>query len=87
MAGAQEVTAIDSNWETWPLNIQYASQVWQVQPKIITADFRTYDFQQELGFYYQPEFYFLDGDGNLIKKLIGYISEEEFRSLFDSNLE
>ncbi|MFN8381773.1 MAG: hypothetical protein U0V02_07525 [Anaerolineales bacterium] len=43
-------------------------------------------FQKDLGFYYQPEFYFLDANGNLIKKLIGYIKEEEFRSLFDENL-
>ncbi len=43
-------------------------------------------FQKELGFYYQPEFYFLDANGNLIKKLIGYISEGEFRKLFDENL-
>lgn len=43
-------------------------------------------FQKQLGFYYQPEFYFLDANGNLIKKLIGYIKEEEFRSLFDENL-
>ena len=49
-------------------------------------DPRTDIFQKELGFYYQPEFYFLDADGNLIKKLIGYISEEEFRKLFDENL-
>jgi len=43
-------------------------------------------FQKQLGFYYQPEFYFLDANGNLIKKLIGLISEEEFRKLFDENL-
>ena len=43
-------------------------------------------FQKQLGFYYQPEFYFLDANGNLIKKLIGPISEEEFRKLFDENL-
>lgn len=43
-------------------------------------------FQKQLGFYYQPEFYFLDANGNLIKKLIGFISEEEFRKLFDENL-
>jgi thioredoxin-related protein len=49
-------------------------------------DPRTDIFQKELGFYYQPEFYLLDANGNLIKKLIGYISEEEFRKLFDENL-
>jgi 2-polyprenyl-3-methyl-5-hydroxy-6-metoxy-1,4-benzoquinol methylase len=46
MAGAQEATAIDVGWGTWPQNIQYASQVWQVTPKIVTADFRGYDFQE-----------------------------------------
>jgi 2-polyprenyl-3-methyl-5-hydroxy-6-metoxy-1,4-benzoquinol methylase len=46
MAGAQEVTAVDMDWGTWPQNIQYANQVWQVTPRLITADFRTYDFQQ-----------------------------------------
>ncbi|MBE0682728.1 MAG: hypothetical protein IH589_12520 [Anaerolineales bacterium] len=49
-------------------------------------DPRTDVFQQTLGFYYQPEFYLLDANGNLIKKLIGFISEEEFRKLFDENL-
>jgi thioredoxin-like negative regulator of GroEL len=44
-------------------------------------------FQEELGFYYQPEFYLLDAEGNLIKKLVGYISEDELRSLFDANLQ
>ena len=46
MAGAQEVTAIDAGWGTWPQNIQYASQVWHVTPKFITADFRVFAFQQ-----------------------------------------
>lgn len=44
-------------------------------------------FQRELGFYYQPEFYLLDAEGNLIKKLVGFISEDEFRSLFNENLQ
>lgn len=50
-------------------------------------DPRTDVFQRALGFYYQPEFYFLNGDGGLIKKLVGFISEDEFKSLFDSNLQ
>jgi len=49
-------------------------------------DPRTDVFQKELGFYAQPEFHFLDANGNLIKKLIGFISEEDFRNLFDANL-
>lgn len=47
----------------------------------------TQAFQRELGFVYQPEFYLLDGDGNQLKKLIGFISEEEFRSLFAEYLQ
>ena len=50
-------------------------------------DPNTYSFQRELGFAYQPEFYIVDADGNVLKKLIGFISEEEFRSTLDSYLQ
>ena len=46
MAGAKEVTAIDAGWGPWPQNIQYASEIWHAAPKIVTADFRIYDFRQ-----------------------------------------
>lgn len=49
-------------------------------------DPQTSVFQEALGFYYQPEFYFLDAEGNVIRKLVGYVSEDELRSLFDENL-
>lgn len=44
-------------------------------------------FQRALGFAYQPEFYLLDGSGSVLKKLIGHISEEEFRNMLDSFLQ
>lgn len=50
-------------------------------------DPQTVNFQRELGFVYQPEFYLLDADGRVLKKLVGFISEEEFRSLFDQYLQ
>ncbi len=50
-------------------------------------DPQTQVFQRELGFVYQPEFYLLDANGTLIKKLVGFVSEEEFRTLFDQNLQ
>lgn len=50
-------------------------------------DPRTDVFQRELGFYYQPEFYLLDANGNVIQKLVGLVSEDDFRSLFNANLE
>ncbi|HKY54453.1 MAG TPA: hypothetical protein VJM08_09115 [Anaerolineales bacterium] len=45
-------------------------------------DPRTQDFQRALGFYYQPEIYLLDADGNVLQKWVGYTSEEEFESVF-----
>ena len=35
-------------------------------------------FRRELGFYYQPEFYLLAADGTVLKKWVGYITEQEF---------
>ncbi len=45
-------------------------------------DSRTDGFQRVLGFYYQPEFYLLDGNGQLLRKLVGYVDESTFESLF-----
>jgi hypothetical protein len=44
MAGAAEVTAIDKDWCTWPANIRYASEIWSFKPKIVTGDFRAFEF-------------------------------------------
>jgi thioredoxin-like negative regulator of GroEL len=38
--------------------------------------------KREFGFGYQPEFYLLDGDGNLLKKLAGFVPQEQFESVF-----
>ena len=40
------------------------------------------NIQRELGFVYQPEFYLVDANGVVLKKLVGLISEDNFRSLF-----
>jgi thioredoxin-like negative regulator of GroEL len=50
-------------------------------------DPNTDSFQREFGFAYQPEFYIVDGNGKVLKKLIGFVSEEEFRSALDSYLQ
>lgn len=50
-------------------------------------DPRTEVFKSELGFYYQPEFYFLDPNGNVLTKLVGYVSEDQFRALFAEHLQ
>jgi hypothetical protein len=42
----------------------------------------TFDIQQTLGFYYQPEIYFLDPNGVVIQKWVGYTSEPDLESAF-----
>ena len=42
----------------------------------------TSDFQRTLGFYYQPEVYFLDPNGTVLMKWIGFTTEDEFESVF-----
>lgn len=75
MAGAKEVTSIDKDWATWPHNIKYVSHVWNVNPQIITADFRHYDFPIH---YYDVIFFFgvlyhLEDVFTCMKKLNGIL--------------
>jgi len=49
-------------------------------------DPRTNVFQRELGFYYQPEIYLLDGDGNVLQKFVGYVAEEDLRGAIEQHL-
>jgi hypothetical protein len=45
-------------------------------------DPNTFDFQRTLGFRYQPEIYLLDGNGNLLKKWVGYTTADQFEEEF-----
>jgi hypothetical protein len=45
-------------------------------------DSRTEGFQSALGFYYQPELYLLDANGNVLKKWVGFTSESDLESAF-----
>ena len=42
----------------------------------------TLDFQRTLGFRYQPEFYLLDGIGQVLQKWVGFVSQEDFETAF-----
>jgi thioredoxin-like negative regulator of GroEL len=50
-------------------------------------DPQTFDFQQVLGFRYQPEVYLLDTEGNVLQKWVGFTSQEEFESVFAQYLQ
>ncbi len=50
-------------------------------------DSRTDGFQRALGFYYQPEFYLLDANGNVLKKFIGFVSREDLVAEFEKHLQ
>ena len=45
-------------------------------------DIGTEPFQRELGFYYQPEVYLLDRNGNVLEKWVGFTTAEEFEAAF-----
>ena len=51
------------------------------------GDPNTDTFQRTLGFAYQPEFYLLDADGNVLKKYIGFVSQEEFAAEFEKYIQ
>jgi len=46
------------------------------------SDPATNEFQRTLGFRVQPEFYLLDGGGNVIYQWFGYVEETDFREQF-----
>lgn len=47
----------------------------------------TVDFQQALGFYYQPEVYLLDAEGTVLQKWVGYTTAEQFEEVFAQYLQ
>ncbi|MDX1378364.1 MAG: hypothetical protein R3307_05915 [Anaerolineales bacterium] len=50
-------------------------------------DIGTEPFQRELGFFYQPEVYLLDGSGNVLEKWVGFTSQEQFEEAFAKYLQ
>ena len=50
-------------------------------------DPKTLDFQRTLGFRYQPEIYLLDGEGKILKKWVGFTSEQEFEAEFAKHIQ
>ena len=47
----------------------------------------TDEFQRTLGFNYHPEFYLLDAQGNVLKKLIGNTPEADFKAEFVKHIQ
>ena len=47
----------------------------------------TKEFQSALGFYYQPELYLLDADGNVLQKWVGFTSEQTLEEAFAQHLQ
>jgi hypothetical protein len=44
------------------------------------------EFKQALGYRVQPQFFLLDGQGNILKQWLGMVSAEEFASEFEAAL-
>ena len=47
----------------------------------------TRDFQRSLGFRYQPEFYLLDAQGNVLRQWFGFVSQDQFEQAFTEYLQ
>ena len=45
------------------------------------------DILSFLGFKYQPHFFLVDGQGNVLQQWLGPVSAEDFRSAFDTYLQ
>ncbi len=45
-------------------------------------DPNTDKFQDKLRVSYQPEFYLLDADGNVLKKFVGYVPKDKLEAEF-----
>lgn len=67
------------------LEAEYAGRINFVY--LDASDQDTLDFQRALGFRVQPEFYLLDGDGNVLYQWFGYVQEADLRAQFDLALE
>ncbi len=44
------------------------------------------DFMRQLGFRYQPQFFLIDGAGNILQQWAGIVSAESFSQAFDQAL-
>ena len=44
------------------------------------------EFKSALGFRYQPQFFLLDGEGNILQQWAGSASAEDFKAAFDDTL-
>jgi len=62
------------------LEARYAGKI--VFTYLDADDARTKGFQKALGFHYQPEFYLLDEQGQLLHEWVGFVSEASFESEF-----
>ena len=50
-------------------------------------DAKTQSFQSQLGFYYQPHFFLIDGNGNVLTQWLGFTPEEKFDEIFAQYLQ
>ncbi len=50
-------------------------------------DSRNDTFKAQLGFRYQPHFFLLDGDGNILQQWVGTVSEQALREAFEAALQ
>jgi thioredoxin-related protein len=63
------------------LEAEYSGQI--TFSYIDIDDPRSEEFKSALGFRYQPQFFLLDGNGNIIKQWAGSVPADDFRAVFN----
>jgi len=66
------------------LEVEYHNQINFVYLNI--EDPLTDQFKDELGYRYQPHFFLIDGEGEIIQQWLGPVAEETFRTAFNEAL-
>ena len=66
------------------LEVEYAGDVNFVYLDI--DDQLTEQFKRDLGYRYQPHYFLINGQGEIIEQWLGYVNADVFRAAFDSQL-
>lgn len=66
------------------LEVEYYNQINFVYLNI--EDPLNDQFKVQLGYRYQPHFFLIDGEGNILEQWLGPVTEEDFRGTFDQYL-
>jgi len=66
------------------LEVEYYDKINFVYLNI--EDERNEEYKKQLGYRFQPHFFLIDGEGEIIQQWLGTVDPDEFRAAFDQAL-